>query len=608
MNDKTIPELVRKNETDYATGNTAISKYVNFSLGENISKIDAYLNSKHITGDTDSMGRDKPFFNIVTAAVNIWFRATDIDRKNIKVKPTKASDTTAAFLATLKLQEWMRKERFGRFLNDWGMTLARYGSAVVKFIESGGALHPMVVPWNRLIVDAVNFDNDVVIEVLELTPAQLRKKKGYDQDIVEKLIDTAVSRETLDKQKKDSKNNFIKVYEVHGELPLSLITDKESDEDTYVQQMQVISFVASKEGEYDDFCLVKGREAKNPYMITHLIEEDGRTQSIGAVEHLFESQWMVNHTAKQIKDQLDLASKLIFQTSDGNFIGQNALSAIESGDILVHKVNEPLTQLANNSHDITSLQNYGSQWKALGNEITGVSESMMGTAAPSGTAWRQVEALLQENHSLFEIMTENKGLHIEDMLRTYVLPFIKKQLDNKEEISASLEANDIKKIDSQYVPFEATKRLGMKLINSIIEDGEFPEVDDEMRNKEILSVRAELDAQGNRRFFVPSEFDATTWKEVFKDLEWELEVDITGEQRDNANDMATLATVFQTIAAKQGVPMSPEERMLFNKIITVTGSLSPIEIAETQAQTQPLAPTVGAVGSGGAPVAPQPTQ
>jgi hypothetical protein len=608
MNDKTIPELVRKNETDYATGNTAISKYVNFSLGENISKIDAYLNSKHISGDTDSMGRDKPFFNIVTAAVNIWFRATDIDRKNIKVKPTKASDTTAAFLATLKLQEWMRKERFGRFLNDWGMTLARYGSAVVKFIESGGALHPMVVPWNRLIVDAVNFDNDVVIEVLELTPAQLRKKKGYDQEIVEKLIDTAVSRETLDKQKKDSKNNFIKVYEVHGELPLSLISGKDSDEDTYVQQMQVISFVASKEGEYDDFCLVKGREAKNPYMITHLIEEDGRTQSIGAVEHLFESQWMVNHTAKQIKDQLDLASKLIFQTSDGNFIGQNALSAIESGDILVHKVNEPLTQLANNSHDITSLQNYGSQWKALGNEITGVSESMMGTAAPSGTAWRQVEALLQENHSLFEIMTENKGLHIEDMLRIYVLPFIKKQLDNKEEITASLEANDIKKIDSQYVPFEATKRLGMKLINSIIEDGEFPEVDDDMRNKEVLSVRAELDAQGNRRFFVPSEFDATTWKEVFKDLEWELEVDITGEQRDNANDMATLATVFQTIAAKQGVPMSPEERMLFNKIITVTGSLSPIEIAETQAQTQPLAPTVGAVGSGGAPVAPQPTQ
>jgi hypothetical protein len=608
MNDKTIPELVRKNETDYATGNTAISKYVNFSLGENISKIDAYLNSKHISGDTDSMGRDKPFFNIVTAAVNIWFRATDIDRKNIKVKPTKASDTTAAFLATLKLQEWMRKERFGRFLNDWGMTLARYGSAVVKFIESGGELHPMVVPWNRLIVDAVNFDNDVVIEVLELTPAQLRKKKGYDQEIVEKLIDTAVSRETLDKQKKDSKNNFIKVYEVHGELPLSLISGKDSDEDTYVQQMQVISFVASKEGEYDDFCLVKGREAKNPYMITHLIEEDGRTQSIGAVEHLFESQWMVNHTAKQIKDQLDLASKLIFQTSDGNFIGQNALSAIESGDILVHKVNEPLTQLANNSHDITSLQNYGSQWKALGNEITGVSESMMGTAAPSGTAWRQVEALLQENHSLFEIMTENKGLHIEDMLRIYVLPFIKKQLDNKEEITASLEANDIKKIDSQYVPFEATKRLGMKLINSIIEDGEFPEVDDDMRNKEVLSVRAELDAQGNRRFFVPSEFDATTWKEVFKDLEWELEVDITGEQRDNANDMATLATVFQTIAAKQGVPMSPEERMLFNKIITVTGSLSPIEIAETQAQTQPLAPTVGAVGSGGAPVAPQPTQ
>ena len=83
---------------------------------------------------------------------------------------------------------------------------------------------------------------------------------------------------------------------------------------------------------------------------------------------------MLNHTAKQIKDQLDLASKLIFQTSDGNFVGQNALTSIESGDIMIHQINQPLTQLANNSHDITSLQNFGQQWKALGNEITGVSE------------------------------------------------------------------------------------------------------------------------------------------------------------------------------------------------------------------------------------------
>lgn len=601
-----VAELVRKNESDYIAGTTTISKYVDFSLADNIDKIDAYLNSKHISGDVDSMGREKPFFNISVASRNIWFRATDIDRKNIKVKATKAEDTLTAFIATLKLQEWMRKNNFGMFLNEWGRSLASYGSSVVKFIESEGELHSMVIPWNRLIVDQIDFDNDVVIEVLELTPAQLKKRKGYDQEIVDKLIDSLSVRETLGKQRKDNKLNFIKLYEVHGELPLSYITGKDKDDDTYVQQMHTISFVESKEkGKFDDFTLFKGREAKNPYMITHLIKEDGRTQSIGAVENLFEAQWMVNHTTKQIKDQLDLASKLIFQTSDGNFVGQNALTAIETGDILIHAVNQPLTQLANSSHDITSLQNYGSQWKALGGEINGISESMMGNAAPSGTAWRQVEALLQESHSLFELMTENKALYLENMLTTYIIPFLNKQLDTAEEISAVLESYQIAKIDKMYVPYEATKRLAKKIIKEIIETGEIPSVTDEMKSQSIAEVQGELDEQGNQRFFTPDELPDVTWKEIFKDLEWELEIDITGEQKDNQADMATLSTVFTTIASNPAVLQNPDAKMLFNKILLKTNTVSPVELS--QQSMQPTQPAVSA-SPGAADMSALPTQ
>ena len=60
-------------------------------------------------------------------AVNIWYRATDIDRKDIRIKATKQRDILGAFLATIHLQEWMRKDNFGKFLNDWGRSLAKYG-------------------------------------------------------------------------------------------------------------------------------------------------------------------------------------------------------------------------------------------------------------------------------------------------------------------------------------------------------------------------------------------------------------------------------------------------------------------------------------------------
>ncbi len=570
-----VGAMVRRMENLYVFGNTVISKYVNFNLFDNINRIDAYLNSKHISGDKDASGRDKPFFNIVTAAANIWFRATDIDRKDIKIRATRSGQTVEAFIATLKLREWMRKEDFGVFLNDWGLSLARYGSSLIKFVNKNGRLHADVIPWNRLIVDSINIEANPIIEVLELTEAQLREREGYDQDIVEKLCDSLTARTTLDRQQKDNKADYIKIYEVHGNLKKSWLTGKPEDEDTFVQQMQVISFTAGKEkGEWNDFTLFSGKE-ENPYLLTHLLKEDGRSQSIGAVENLFEAQWMVNHSQKSIKDQLDLASKLIFQTSDGNFVGQNALQAIETGDILVHKPNEPLTNLANNSHDIASLQSFGNQWQTLGNQINGISEAMNGMNPPSGTAWRQTQALLNESHSLFELMTENKGLAIEEMMRRFVIPHIKTQLNTSNEIVGLLEANDISKIDAMYIPSEAVKRFNQKTINHVLNGGSKPDIQSELQQ-----VQQEQQAQGAQRFFKPSDISAKTWKEIFKDLEWDLEVDITGENSTSKEDLVTLTTVLQTIASNPRVLYDPNAKLLFNKILEITGAVSPLQMVE----------------------------
>ena len=167
----TIGEIIRKQETDYQTGDTTISEYVEFDLQENLARIDAYANSKHTSGDVDSKGRDKPFYNIVISAINTWYRATDIDRSQIKVRATKLEDTIKALVATHKLQEWMRKVKFGSFLNQWGRSLAKNGSTVLKFVEKDGQLIPMVMPWQSLIIDAIDFESNPVIEILYLTPA-----------------------------------------------------------------------------------------------------------------------------------------------------------------------------------------------------------------------------------------------------------------------------------------------------------------------------------------------------------------------------------------------------------------------------------------------------
>lgn len=593
-----VSEMVRDLETNFISGGgTQMSKYVNTDLYEDINKIYAYLNSKHISGETDSMGREKPFFNIVNAARNIYYRATDIDRKNIEVTATKSSDMVPALMATIQLQEWMDRENFGAFLNDWGLDLAGFNSQVVKFVEKGDRLYPMVVPWSRLIVDQVNFDKNPKIEILEVTEAELYQREGYDKEMVERLCDARRARELSDGTPIDQKDNYVKLYEVHGNLPLSYITGKEEDENTYVQQMHVLSFVESKQkGKYDDFSLVSGREARDPYMLTSLIPAtDGSISLDGSVKNLFEAQWMMNHTAKSIKDQLDIASKLIFQTSDANFVGRNVLSAVEQGDILIHQVNMPLTQINNTSHDITAQESFGNMWKGLASEINGVSESMMGNVAPSGTAWRQVEALLQESHSLFELMTENKALYIEEMLREFVIPHLKKKMDTTEEIGAILESHNISKIDAMYIPNEAKRRFNAKVVDQVIKALE----EDDMEampspyqaDVAEMDVKQELAPLGNQRFFKPSDIPTKTWKQALEGLEWRLKVNISGEAQDKQTILTTLSTALQAVT-NPAYANNPQAQLVVSKIMSATGVISPIEIASTPAPVAP--PTEGA--------------
>lgn len=587
--DTDIGAFVRKRENAYEAANpTKLSKYVDFDLKSHIEHIEAYKYSKHLSGSTDSQGREKPFFNIGTSASNVWYRATDLDRRNIRVKANKEKDVLAAFAATQKLQDYMKRDLFGVFLNKWGRVLADYGSAVCKFIEKDDGLHSMVVPWNRLIVDAISFENDVVIEILELTPDQLLQRDGYDKDMVMNLIDAREERETDTNEDADQKDEFIKLYEVHGMMPKSFRTGNPDDAYEYEQQMFVLSFVESKErGKYDDYVLAKGREDNHPYMVTHLIEEEGRVCGIGAYEYLFDAQWMTNHTAKSIKDQLDLASKLIFQTADDTFIGQNALHSIETGDIMVHADGKPLTQIANNSHDIGSLQAYGQQWERLAKELTSTPDAIRGDTMPSGTAYRSVAIQNRESHSLFELMTENKGLALEKMLREYHIPYFLKQLKNRDELAVTLDNAGISQIDPRFVKYEAQKRAKEE-VKGILLDGSVDElgrVDSESVEQDI---QQDLNSLGNQRFLKPSEISDKSWNDIFKDLEWDLEVEITNENTEKEVTMTTLTTVLQTIAANPTILSDPKASLLFNRILEETGKISPIELGSL---ASPQAPT-----------------
>ena len=606
---KTVQEIVREAETNYKLGWVILNEHVRWSLRDTIWRIYAYLNSRHISGESDSLGREKPFFNIVTAAVNIWFRATSLDRKDVTVQPDSADHVAEAFLANILLQDWMKRARFGQFLKQWGLTLAQYGSAVVKFVEQDGELKASVIPWLRLIVDPIKFSAIPTIEIFYMTPAELRKNKNYDPQMVEDLITAHSStRRTLWGTKKDNQAGFIPIYEVHGEMAEALLLDNpeligdtEPEWTHYVQQMHVVSFVAvnrARSKTYADFTLYRGKEAKHPYMITHLQEQDGRTLAIGAVEYLFDAQWMANHTMKNWKDQLDLASRIVFQTADTQFANRNVLTAIETGDILVHAQNQPLEAVPNTGHDITNLQGYLGQWNSIAQEITSTPDAMRGMTLPSATAYRQAAMLTQNANSFFTIITETKGLYLEDIMREYVLPYLKTKLNNKDEVAAILEDHQVTKLDAMYVPREAIRQYNKKMLDTIMHNSsqliaggsktdltKLKPVTNFNPQQEQAQVSGQMSSLGNQRFLSPGDI---TWKAALKDMEWDLDIGVTNEQHDKQMIMSTLSTVLQTIASNPNILQDPNAKLVFSQILNQTGVISPIQISTaTSAPQQP---------------------
>jgi hypothetical protein len=583
--EKTICEMVREMEENDKNGETKLSEFVSQNMRKDINKTEAYYHGIPISGAKDANGKLKPVVNICYPAVNIWYRATDRDSKDLKIRAKNDKQVIPAFLATILLQQWMNSENFGQFLNDWGHVLAKHGSAVIEIVESKGELNCRVLNWNDILVDAIDFDGNIKVKKLWFTPAQLKKNKSYDKEMVKSLLDNLEARETIEGDKKDNKANYILVYEVHGELPLSLLTDKESDDETYVEQMHVISFQASKDKRdaFNDYTLFKGREKKSPLMITHLIKNEGQTYVGGAVKNLFGAQWQINDDEKMIKDQLEIASKILFQGSDETMDGKSFFTNVDNGQYLHHKPGEPMTRVST-TPDITAIQNHQSNTKQHANTINGIADAMI-SQAKSGTAWRQTQAELQEAHSLFELMGETKDLYLKQIFKDYIIDFFKKQLDNNEAIYKYLDASELKEIDSRYLPAETNRRVNKKKVDTIL-SGEIYDPAMEQADMAEMGQQIESELIGNQRFIQPSK---ESWKEELKDLDWDLELDIP-EAVDTQEQLATLNTALTFLVGLQGRSMTPDEQMVFNELMKASGTLSPLKLSFNQSKQQTAQP------------------
>jgi hypothetical protein len=246
----------------YPTRVIEITKGLEFNQYETLRTIAFYSNSKYLGGQKDELGRDKPFNNINTFRVNVAYRATDLDLKDIQITADDISDKEnqiKAMILSKEAYKWGKNNNLSEFLNEFGYTRAKYGDVLVKKClekdedgkdklelevkkciekddETGkDELELEVCAWKNTITDPIDIDEGIIIEKHYFKAHELAEKSDVWEHTDEVL-------ELAGKTKED-----IEVYEVNGYFAEEVDPDASgSDKYTYNYKKLLLANVGNK--------------------------------------------------------------------------------------------------------------------------------------------------------------------------------------------------------------------------------------------------------------------------------------------------------------------------------------------------------------------------
>lgn len=379
-----IFEFVKNQRDSYRSDTVEITDGYEFSQYETLRTIELYHNSRFLTGNTDSLDREKPFYNVCKFRVNVATRATDLDTKDVRVESDRTTSNAyaASFILNLKNRNWMKQAKLGVFLNKLTHTRAKYGGVLVKKVEREGELQLHVMQWLNMITDQVDIRNGVKIERHYYNPSDLKTDTPKGWKNIDEAIEAAKKSREANAANPDSKQNltpgeYIEVFEVHGVMPTSRLAgtsekyaEDYGSEDEYERQMHIVVLDESDKENVKGVTLFAGTEDADPYKYLPYEEVDGRGLGVGVVEDLFEAQVWTNYGIKQKKDMLDLAGKILFQTTNSNLAAKNILTDLENGSIIDTGPNGQVTQINNVPSSLPAFDNLVEEWNTQAERVS----------------------------------------------------------------------------------------------------------------------------------------------------------------------------------------------------------------------------------------------
>ena len=534
---------------------------------EIIKTIEFYTNSQFMSGNTDSLGREKPFYNICNFRVTTAKTATDLDVKDIKFEPDSLKFADEAMLINHELYKYLKEINFSKTLNVMGTTRPKYGGVLVKKTESKNTLNIEVVDWTNVDFDPNDVIGSPLIETFYLQPSELQKKVGIWENIDEFI--TAHNKYHKNKPVK------LEVKEITGEFPMSMYPDAKETDTGYARMCFYIGYVNKKK-----FILYYELEKDNKYKYLPW-EAVGNGLGRGVVEDGFQAQVWTNDSIISMKNALDLSGKIVLYT-DSQKVSGNILTDVDSGHIFEIERGTSVAPINLSATALPQIQNMVELWKQQYNNVASTYDANTGESPTAGTPYSQTALLNQVANTPFEYRREEWGIFLNEILNDWILPFLKKRITKEHYLVSEFSNEDLDKIDEAI----ANDSVNSEIVKMLSSDAEVtPETQQILTN----SVKNNLKKKGNKREIkIP---------EGYLDVEGNLTANITGELNSKGVILQSLDSIFKTVVStynpntgEYGALQDPVLSKIFGQIIEMSGvPLSSVQLGTSKMNTQPVA-------------------
>jgi len=428
-----------KNEIDsYVSGEVRITDRISFSQYRTVRHISNFANRTYPSGNVDSQGNYKYWFDIISPRIDNETKNIDFDTSDITLYSEMKSDRVRVMLSNALLREWMKETQQGVSLNEDIENCTGWGNMIWKKVK-GGKLALDLTDTYVINQKAKTLSESPVIERHLLTSSQLRAKRGiYNEERVDELLKSRGNVSYVEGISDDKGIRYYELFERNGEVSVEDYNEarRELGQGEIASNDPENEFILAK----SILCLMDGGSGGKLLFVERLKSMDdiyveyhrgryvGRWLRVGFYEMLMDIQIRANEIGNQIARALEYGAIQLFTSSDDS-IYRNVLTDLQRGDIVKAK---DLRRLDMSMQDIS---NYIAEWNQLmqtADRLTNSTDIASGEEMPSGMPFKLGNLLNQNSNKLYNFIREKLALSFKSIYENWILPELLKDFGERD--------------------------------------------------------------------------------------------------------------------------------------------------------------------------------